>query len=121
KQPRKIQRTILLTRPKAVLPLFRNYNSSAQDCISHSDALISEVSMQASVGEHIRGCNKDDVIATSSLRERDPSSKTAIEPALRQGSYTRCAQGSTGDCDHPPLCELWMASHSSFASLQQRC
>ena len=24
----------------------------------------------------------------------------AVEPALRQVSYARCAQGSTGDCDH---------------------
>ena len=32
--------------------------------------------------------------------------KIAVEPALRQVSYARCAQGSTGDCDH-------------FASMQQ--
>src|SRR5437899_8340967 len=31
---------------------------------------------------------------------------TAVEPALRQVSYARCAQGSTGDCEH-------------FASMQQ--
>ena len=24
----------------------------------------------------------------------------AVEPALRQVSYARCAQGNTGDCDH---------------------
>src|SRR5437667_9252659 len=33
-------------------------------------------------------------------------SQIAVEPALRQVSYARCAQGSTGDCDH-------------FASMQQ--
>jgi hypothetical protein len=29
-----------------------------------------------------------------------PSARTAVEPALRQVSYARRAQGSTGDCDH---------------------
>ena len=30
----------------------------------------------------------------------------AVEPALRQVSYARCVQGSTGDCDQPSLFEL---------------
>jgi len=29
-----------------------------------------------------------------------PCGSTAVEPALRQVSYARRAQGSTGDCDH---------------------
>ena len=29
-----------------------------------------------------------------------PCASTAVEPPLRQVSYARCAQGSTGDCDH---------------------
>src|SRR5882762_6728630 len=43
---------------------------------------------------------------------------TAVEPALRQVSYARCAQGSTGDCDQPSLSELWLGRPFS-ASLQQ--
>ena len=35
-----------------------------------------------------------------------PCASTAVEPALRQVSYARCAQGSTGDCDQPSLSEL---------------
>ena len=37
-----------------------------------------------------------------------PYASTAVEPALRQVSYARCAQGSTGDCDQPSLSELWL-------------
>ena len=33
----------------------------------------------------------------------------AVEPALRQVSYARYAQGSTGDCDHPPPCNSMQA------------
>jgi len=29
-----------------------------------------------------------------------PDARVAVEPALRQVSYARCVQGSTGDCDH---------------------
>ena len=38
-------------------------------------------------------------------------SMTAVEPALRQVSYARCARGSTGDCDQPSLFELRLAGH----------
>ena len=31
------------------------------------------------------------------------SGRIAVEPALRQVSYARRAQGSTGDCDQPSL------------------
>src|SRR5207245_3614983 len=36
---------------------------------------------------------------------------TAVEPPLRQVSYVRRAQGSTGDCDHfrPPCSSLWIS------------
>ena len=40
-----------------------------------------------------------------------PCASTAVEPALRQVSYARCAQGSTGDCDQPSLFELRLAGH----------
>ena len=34
------------------------------------------------------------------VRKWWPCASTAVEPVLRQVSYARCAQGSTGDCDH---------------------
>src|SRR5438132_7912448 len=37
-----------------------------------------------------------------------PYASTAVELALKWVSYARCAQGSTGDCDHPSLSELWL-------------
>src|SRR6266536_2478340 len=40
-----------------------------------------------------------------------PCASTAVEPALRQVSYARCAQGSTGDCDQPSLFEFRLAGH----------
>ena len=42
----------------------------------------------------------------------------AVEPALRQVSYARCAQGSTGDCDQPSLVELRLGGPFN-ASMQQ--